>query len=347
MRRLGGQITDLMRIDLRVVQLLGGPLRAHPQRRWTGELSFRLQPEPLLHDGALVAVDDVAGVGQLRHEVADVEEPFVPRRADHVVFDVHPVARGEDQGRGWPGGGPHQDPARVVERNREAGHRQHGGRQIDEADQFVAHGSWRDGRAECLRPADQQRHAQARVVQRSLRAGHAVAVIAPVEDDGVVAQTVGVELFQDLVDLRVHVGDVVVDASQLLPDRRRVRVVGRHLHLDRIGDERLALADRAGREDLALVRDLEVEHGEERLARIGAVAPVRRATELVPDGERRAELIVGLGSGCSCSSRPRAGTQETPSRRTAGRPGRGRAVRPRCPWSCACAARRGWSGTSR
>ena len=52
--------------------------------------------------------------------------------------------------------------------------------------------------AERLRPADHQRHAQSRVVERPLGARHAVAVIAPVEDDGVVGQAVGVELVEDL-----------------------------------------------------------------------------------------------------------------------------------------------------
>jgi hypothetical protein len=50
----------------------------------------------------------------------------------------------------------------------------------------------------------------------------------------------------------------------------------------------------ARRNDLALVSDLQVEHREERLIAIAAVAPVRRLSEIVPDRERRAELIVGL-----------------------------------------------------
>ena len=133
------------------------------------------------------------------------------------------------------------------------------------------------GRPERLRPPDHQRHAEARVVERSLGARDAVAVIAPVEDDRVVGQPVVFELLQDLADLRVHVGDVVVDAGELFAHDRRVGVVRRHLELRRIGDERLALARRARRKNLALVRHLEVEHREERLALVRAVAPVRVA----------------------------------------------------------------------
>ena len=97
------RFADLMRIGLRVVELLGRPARPHPQRGRPGQLPFRLQPEPLLHDGALVAIDDVPGVRQLGREVADVEEPRVARRAHHVVLDVHAVARGKHELRRRPG----------------------------------------------------------------------------------------------------------------------------------------------------------------------------------------------------------------------------------------------------
>ena len=100
-------------------------------------------------------------------------------------------------------------------------------------------------------------------------------MVAPIEHDGVVGQAVFLQLAEDLADLAVHVGDVVVHPRELFADGGAVRVVGRHLDLRRVGHERLALARRARRKDLALVRDLEVEHREERLALVGAIAPVR------------------------------------------------------------------------
>ena len=76
----------------------------------------------------------------------------------------------------------------------------------------------------------------------------------------------------------------------------RVRVVRRNLDVRRVRHERLPLARRARREDLALVGDLEIEDREERLRPSRTVPPVRGLAEIVPDRERHAELIVGLGA---------------------------------------------------
>ena len=146
----------------------------------------------------------------------------------------------------------------------------------------------------------------------------------------------------------VHVGDVVVHRARAL--RGRAAYPGSTGGTCTLaGSVTSGFPLRAGLDgkDLALVRDLEVEHREERLALVGAVAPVRGAAEIVPDGERHAELIVGLGAIASCSSRPRAGTPETPSRRTAAPRGTVPAARARCPRSSACAAHRSSSDTSR
>ena len=176
--------------------------------------------------------------------------------------------------------------------NFDARKREHRGREIDEADELIvdAGGNARGH----FGPADHERHAQAGIVERSLRSRHAVAVIAPVKDDGVLGQPVCRELSQDLADLTIHVGDVVVHARELLANRGRVGVVRRNRDLRRIGDERLPFPRRARRKDLTLVRHLEVEHREERLALVRPVAPVRVGTEVVPDREGHAELVVGL-----------------------------------------------------
>ena len=179
---------------------------------------------------------------------------------------IHAVAGAEDELRRGSGLRPDEHSPLQMRRNLDAGERKHGRRQVDEADELVAHGSGRQRRTEAFRPADHERNAQAGVVERPLRTRHAVAVIAPVEHDRVLGQAVVCELLENLADLAVHVGDVVVHARELFPHRRRVGIVRRHLDFRRIGDERLPFARGTGRKNLALVRDLEVEHREERLA---------------------------------------------------------------------------------
>ncbi len=138
MRHLGSQVADLVRIGSRVVQLLGRPAGSHPQRRRAGQRSFSLQPEPLLHDGALIAVDDVARVRQLGREVADVEEALIARRAHHVVFDVHPIARAEHEpGRRRRFRSDEHAPLKM-RGNLDARHRKNGRREIDHADELIA-----------------------------------------------------------------------------------------------------------------------------------------------------------------------------------------------------------------
>ena len=97
MRLVGSQIADLVRIGNRVVELLGRAAGPHPQRGRSGQRALGLQPEPLLHDRALVAINDVAGVGLLGREITDVEELPVARRAHHVVLDVHAIAGAEHE----------------------------------------------------------------------------------------------------------------------------------------------------------------------------------------------------------------------------------------------------------
>jgi hypothetical protein len=118
-------------------------------------------------------------------------------------------------------------------------------------------------------------------------------VIAPVEHDRPVRQAIRFELLQDLADLPIHLRDVVVVTRDVLADHGRIRVVRRHLDPRRIGLQGL-LALGAPWKHTALVRHLDVEDREERLARIGPVAPVGLLSEVVPDRERNAELVVRL-----------------------------------------------------
>jgi hypothetical protein len=121
-------------------------------------------------------------------------------------------------------------------------------------------------------------------------------VIAPVEDNRVVCQPVLLELSHDVADLAVHIGNVVVHARELFTHGGRVRVVRRDLERGLIGDELLSASRRTRRENAAFVRDFEVEHREEWLVLVLAIAPVRVRAEIVPDGEGHAELVIGLGA---------------------------------------------------
>ena len=176
--------------------------------------------------------------------------------------------------------------------NLNAGHREHRRREIDHAHQLIVH---RVGYARAHGgPPDHERHAEPGVVERSLRPRHAVAVIRPIEDDGVVGEPVRFELVQNLADLPVHVGDVVVHARELLADERRIGVIRRDDDPCGICDERLSFSRGARRENLALVGDLEVEDRKERLTLVRSTTPMRPRAEIVPDGKRDAELVVGL-----------------------------------------------------
>ena len=148
MGRLGGDVLDLMGIAPHVVELFGRARGAHPQRRGAGELARGLHPEPLLHDRALVAIDDVPHVGQLGGEVADVEEARVAGGSHHVVFGIHAIARREDVGRRRTFRRADQRAALHVRGNAEAGEGKNRWREVDEADQLVAD---RARRRECPR----------------------------------------------------------------------------------------------------------------------------------------------------------------------------------------------------
>ncbi len=102
---------------------LGRTVCSHPEGGGSRELPFRLESQPLLHEGTLVAVDDVPGVGQLWREVPAVEKPVVRRGAHQVVLDVHSVARGEDERRRRSGFGSDEHSAGQMRRNFHSGTR--------------------------------------------------------------------------------------------------------------------------------------------------------------------------------------------------------------------------------
>ena len=81
----------------------------------------------------------MAGVRQLWFEVADVEESAVAGGAHHVVIDIHPVARPEHERRRRRGAGTDEHASLEMSRDLYAGQRENRRREIDEADELIAH----------------------------------------------------------------------------------------------------------------------------------------------------------------------------------------------------------------
>ncbi len=130
---------------------------------------------------------------------------------------------------------------------------------------------------------------QPRVVGPPLAAGHARSVVAPVEDDRVLLQTVLSELVEHRPGQGVHLGQLVVVLRPVPAAFRRVGVVGRHAHGRSVMDCFVG----AGA-DPRFVRDGEVEDREERLPG-GPLAPVSLTAGLVPDLAGFLEIVVLLG----------------------------------------------------
>ena len=94
--RITGEVVDLVRVDLGVVQLFDR-LRRREEGVLDGiELALGVQLAPLLQGGHLFGIHDRLGVGQLRVKVPHVVKSLSANPANPVERLVHPVARGED-----------------------------------------------------------------------------------------------------------------------------------------------------------------------------------------------------------------------------------------------------------
>ena len=171
-----------------------------------------------------------------------------------------------------------------MDRDLDAGQRQHRGAEVDRTDQVVA-----DPSPAQVRPSGDQRHVNPRVVRPALAAGQGT-VVAPVEHVRVVREPVFFQLLEQGAELPVVMRDVRIHAGQGRPDLRRVGQVRRRRDVIGIEFRRRALL----RPHPAFVTAHEVEDREERLVRVGAVAPVGGVSEVVPGRHRRIELVVGL-----------------------------------------------------
>ncbi|MBA7661110.1 hypothetical protein ES703_69122 [subsurface metagenome] len=124
-------------------------------------------------------------------------------------------------------------------------------------------------------------------------------MVAPEPHDSVFRQAVILQLLQDLSHPFVHKGNKVVIAGPVLAHHRCVGVVRGELGLSRIV---LLIRPEPVQLDqpffvisanLTLMGDGEVDDGKKGLA-FRPTSPVGLATALIPGGDRRGELVVGL-----------------------------------------------------
>ena len=132
------------------------------------------------------------------------------------------------------------------------------------------------------------RHVQPGVARPALAAGHAAAVVAIVEDDGIVCQPGFGEFLQPLARIRIRLTDLVIILRPILPHFGRIGVIGRYTNVLGLGD--LSVGPGA---NLALVAFGGVEDGEERLA-CSPLFPMRLVGRFIPHLALLAHVVVGL-----------------------------------------------------
>jgi hypothetical protein len=93
---VGGQVVDVVRVFLAVVEFFDGLRGREVVLGGFGELSRFVQTPEFCHRGALLGRVHVLIVRLERFVVADVEESFVSRHANDVVPFVHAVAGAVD-----------------------------------------------------------------------------------------------------------------------------------------------------------------------------------------------------------------------------------------------------------
>ena len=290
MRRVGGEVENLVRVRLAIVKLLQR-LRLRPQlplghvQRPRGDRAGnrhrRIGP---------VAVGDETPIRQFRAEVADVAEPRPADGPDRLRRRVHPVPGVEDELPRLVGVLPEKRRPLVPVPRFQPRQAQHGGGEVHEADEPVVRPARRAAARVVRREPDDQRHAGAAVINPALVPRQAVAVVGEEHHDGVFRQPVGLQLIQQIADLPVENGEVVVLAGEVLAD-------GRHVRQERRDDDRRAVRHRGAGAfmNLALVGRGVIHDGEERRRRVRPVAPARAFAVAVPDGDGGLELIIRLG----------------------------------------------------
>ena len=268
------EVMDAVGVALHVVELLGW-LRPPELRRGGGQASGGGLAGPGLIATRLELVFETLHVRQVRTEVADVKITGTSHAAHHVVARIHAVARREDELVGRRLGRTGHRPALHVLGDLQAGEREHRRGEIDEVHRILD-ARPRGGRGEMTplgRVVDDERHVHAALLQEALAAREHAAVVAVIEDDGVLREAVLLQVTQLGGDLPIHDEHVIIITRPVGADLRGVRLIGRDADLGRLQRDEIKI-QLLLREQAALVRHLVVEDAEERLGLVLVAAPV-------------------------------------------------------------------------
>ncbi len=144
-----------------------------------------------------------------------------------------------------------------------------------------------------LRKPHNERHTGAGIEQVALAAGQHAAVVAVVENDGIVRHAALLQLLDPPADLLIYLLNAVVVLRHVLPDFGQIGMIRRHVDFARIVPQIVVVL-----EQHALVGGAVVEHREERLPFL-AVLVVGLPAGLVPGVLPRARdffrIVIGLG----------------------------------------------------
>ena len=289
----GGEVDDFVAVGREIVEFLGSLGRAPEDGLRVVGFAGVESGAPHAGRGGLELIRDPLGRRDVGEEIPQVNVAAVGDGADKIQAFVHTAAGAVKVGLGL--GLKRAGESVALHRGgrldpREA---QHGGREIDEADEAVGLAAglilFRGEVPPLLREVDDHGDVQAGVGGPAFAAGHAAAVVAVVKDDRILGEAGGGEFFEADPGVGVGGGDLVVILRPILANLGEIGVVGGDAHLRRIGDGVV----RPGA-NLALVAFLGIEHGEERLAG-GTIFPVRLFGGNVPRLGGFGDVVILLG----------------------------------------------------
>ena len=287
-----GNILEILRVGLAIVQFLNGPFGAGEMPLSRGHFFGISEAIKLVANLAAIRPDGGLVVAEVRHVVADVKVSVVAHGAGEVAHFVHAIAV----------------PVNVAARrgsvlaeerftlhclgDRQVEQVQHRGRVVHKTHEPIGGGSGFTG-GEVLPffgEANDQWHVHAAIEQGAFVARHAATMVAVKKHNGVFRETVLLQLLEDCAHLQVHCRDTIIKARQLAPHQRGIRIIRRQRHLVRVMDIarrqsalHLLLEPRVRPHHRpALVRGHQVKHTEKRLRFIAALAPVGGGAAFVP-----------------------------------------------------------------
>ena len=288
--RLTGEVSNLMRIRLQVIQFLRRFGRRHKQRRSSGHFTGGLNAPDLPHGGALLRRVHVLVIRLQRFVVADVPIARPAHTADDIVPLIHPIARAKHK---FARGIMNERPALHMLGQRQSGQLQHGRAEINGTHHPPADRRFAVGRVH------DQRHARTGIIQPTLGPRQPHAVVAPEKDDRVVVHAVLFQLGNQSAGPGVHRGDQLVVPFPILAHHGGIRIIRRQRQFP--GSLPVFLGQRLSHRFVfsfagnpAFVATGKVENRKKRLT-LFATAPMGFTVGLIPSVFGRAELIIRFG----------------------------------------------------